>query len=214
MSKLAKTGLIRYGQQYGHWTTLSLDPHKQSKTRWLCKCACGMVKPVVIYFLLEGTSKSCGCEGGKYRSKEWHGLSKTPGYKTWKGMLSRCLQPNDPGYARYGGRGITICSRWLESFKNFLDDMGPQPTPGYSLDRKDNSLGYYKENCHWTTWDVQNRNRRDNVFLEKDGERLILPDWAKKYNIALSTLQRRLRTGMTFDQALTTPLRHHGRNTR
>ena len=87
-----------------------------------------------------------------------HGLSKTPVYNSWLAMISRCNNHNRNQYKNYGGRGITVCSRWLE-FKNFFEDMGERPD-GLTIERKNNNLGYFKENCKWATKIEQSRNQR------------------------------------------------------
>ena len=88
-----------------------------------------------------------------------HGMARTPEYAAWRGMKSRCLNPNRPNYADYGGRGIAVCDRWLESFENFLADMGPRPA-GMSLDRIDVNGNYEPGNCRWLDATTQQYNKR------------------------------------------------------
>ena len=80
-------------------------------------------------------------------------------YPVWNAMIARCYLPSNPWYSEYGGRGIEVCEVWRKNFLQFLDDMGPRPT-GFTLERKDNNLGYYKENCEWVSYSDQNRNQR------------------------------------------------------
>lgn len=87
-------------------------------------------------------------------------------YRIWRAMRLRCLSPGNSAYPDYGGRGITVCARWAESFENFIADMGPRPSRKHSIDRKDNDGPYSKENCRWATSLQQNRNRRNSIMTE------------------------------------------------
>lgn len=124
---------------------------------------------------------------------------------TWNGMKSRCLNPNNAQYHNYGGRGITVCERWRQSFEAFCEDMGPRP-PGTSIDRINNDLGYSPENCRWATPAVQRRNQRTSHYLEFDGKRMVLQDWADYIGISRATLDHRINLlGWSVERALTTP---------
>jgi hypothetical protein len=127
-------------------------------------------------------------------------------YKSWDTMKSRCNNPKDPSYTRYGARGITICERWVHSFENFYEDMGERPLE-MSLDRKDNDGDYCKENCRWATRREQQNNRRDTKWIEYHGEIKTINQWAKDLNIGVETLRRRIKnSNWTKEEALTLPL--------
>ncbi len=120
-------------------------------------------------------------------------LSKTRAYISWQQMKLRCCDLNNPAYSRYGGRGIKVCKRWLEGFKNFYDDMGERPK-NMTLDRINNEDGYYKENCRWTDSKEQNRNRRCTIKINYNNEIKSLGEWSEKLGIKYSILFDRIFT--------------------
>lgn len=125
-------------------------------------------------------------------------------YAIWSSMKQRCCNPKCHEFENYGGRGITVCSAWNDSFLAFLSDVGSKPENS-SLDRIDNNLGYSKENCRWVTSREQNRNKRVNRILTLNGETLCLSDWANRIGIHHQTLRNRLRRGWTLEESLSLP---------
>lgn len=132
-----------------------------------------------------------------------HGGFGTPEYWCWAKMIQRCTNPRVIGYAYWGGRGITVCERWRQSFAAFRDDMGMRPAPGYSIDRIDNNGNYEPANCRWASRLVQNRNTRWTKFYTWRDRTMTLTDWSKVIGISYSTLEMRLLRGWTIDRTLT-----------
>jgi hypothetical protein len=138
-----------------------------------------------------------------------HGMCTTATYKNWFGMKARCTDPHHSAYPWYGARGITVCAAWQDSFEAFLHDVGERPSPTYTLDRIDNSRGYEPGNVRWATRAAQMRNTRDNRWLEFNGERMIITDWARRLGITPATLHTRLARGWPLAKALTAPADQH-----
>lgn len=185
----------RTGQVFGHLTVIKLVPPirgKKDNKKWLCRCECGVEKIIRVDHLVSGETISCGCKKLSLLKEKstTHGLSQNNDYKSeylvWVGMKRRCFNKDYKKFIDYGGRGITVCERWTGSkgFLNFINDMGKKPTPKHSLDRWPNNDGNYEPgNCRWATIDEQNRNKRDNHWIEFDGKKMVLLDWAKHLNV-------------------------------
>ena len=141
-----------------------------------------------------------------------HGRSYTPEYRAWQLMRLRCTDPKHAAYPRYGGRGITICERWLNSPTKFLADMGPRPSKRHEIDRIDNDKGYSPENCRWATRKQNDRNRRSNRILEFRGERRCLVEWCELLGLRTDTVGKRLAAGWSVERALSIPARHKAPN--
>lgn len=151
------------GEVFGRWTVLARAANNpKNKSYYLCRCECGTEKPVDGYNLRKGLSPSCGCVTRSRRGRDSptykHGRSFTGTYNSWSMMKRRCQDPTNNRYAIYGGRGITVCDRWLD-FANFLADMGDRPE-GTTLDRIDTDGNYELGNCRWATPSEQAFNRR------------------------------------------------------
>lgn len=180
----------------------------QNRTFWVCVCDCGNQKEIAYGQLVSGIAKSCGCLRSEKTSERraTHRKSGTPEHNTWKCMIKRCRNVNDPAFSNYGGRGIYVCDRWMMSFSNFLHDMGPRPSNRHSIDRINNDGPYSPENCHWATDFEQNSNTRKNTILEHNGRKLHLCEWSRQLGIKSQTICERLRRGWTIGQALSTPV--------
>ncbi len=145
------------------------------------------------------------------RIGEKHGKSTTGEFFVWQGIWRRCGNPNDLSFKNYGGRGITVCNRWIR-FSKFLEDVGERPSKEHSLDRIDNDGNYEPGNVRWVTRDVQVRNNRRNRWIVFNGQRKVLTDWANDLGINVYTLWGRIyKEGWSVEKALTTPVRQRRR---
>jgi len=185
---------VRFGRLTARWPS----GRRILSTIWLCSCDCGALVNVALSRLANGETASCGCLRKILATK--HGHASTPEYHTWADMLQRCLNPKVLGYSRYGGRGITVCDRWL-SFKNFLADMGPRPYK-LTIERKNNDGNYEPGNCRWATRKEQQNNMRTNVRLTYQGKTQNLSQWAIELGINRVTLNMRLLKGWSVEKAL------------
>lgn len=172
------------GQQFGRWTVVTYAGGRC----WVCRCSCGTTRNVSANSLLKGVSNSCGCyrRADTIKRSTTHGMSKTPIHTTWKNIMQRCYNPNNPGYPDYGGRGIKVCDRW-HTFENFYADMGAKPE-GMSLDRINVDGGYEPDNCRWADKYIQARNKRNSITIEG----IELKYLAEELGISYSTLFGRL----------------------
>ncbi len=191
------------GQTFGQWYVVRFHSNdKQGAAIWLCRCSCGTEKPIWGNNLRRGLSTQCiRC------ARTLHGQARTPEYAAWVSMLDRCRNVNCRDYHNYGGRGISVCERWL-TLENFFADMGPRPSSHHTLDRyPDNNGDYEPSNVRWATMKQQQRNRRNNRMLTHDGRTLCLTEWSQETGICLSTMQSRLAVGWSVEATLTTPPR-------
>ena len=165
------------GAVFGKLTITGFAERRKTCRYVFCKCDCGNPKEFEVFTgnIGKGHTTSCGCV--QQANITTHGRSGTRAYKIYHHMVQRCHNPNKDIYPEYGGRGITVCDRWLESFENFLEDMG-EPPKGYSLDRKDNNFGYSKDNCRWASLGTQvfNQKLRSDNTSGKTGVRLVEGD--------------------------------------
>ena len=191
------------GQLFGRLTAVEDLGNIEGYRAYRCSCSCGEETVVAAYRLLhEKGPRSCGCLQREAVTK--HGMEGTSIYSIWQKMKSRCEDPRHNSYPSYGGRGITICERWKNSFQNFFDDMGEPPSDLHTLDRRDNNGNYEPGNCRWATPEEQANNRRNSVYITHDGRTQTLTQWAREYGVHPITLAGRLRRGWSVADALGT----------
>ena len=184
----------------------------RGRARWACTCTCSAHVVVDGFCLKAGRTTSCGCRQKEEAAKarRTHGEAaarkgtRTPEYITWTHVLNRCLNKRAVAYENYGARGVTVDPHWTGTggYENFLNDMGRRPGPAYSIERKNNNLGYSKDNCTWATQKVQQNNRRSNRWITFRGETLTLSQWGDKTGIKSGTLGYRLARGWPVSLAL------------
>lgn len=133
-----------------------------------------------------------------------HGMSETSEYRSWAEMKSRCLNPKSRRFSYYGGRGITVCERWLD-FQNFIDDMGNKPTPEHSIERIDVNGNYEPSNCKWVTFTEQQNNKRNTTMIEYNGKTQSIKDWCRELELNYRTIKDRLINGWTVKEMFETP---------
>jgi hypothetical protein len=198
------------GERYGRLEVLSYAGKNRSRqSMWSCRCECGTEAVVAGYHLSGGHTQSCGCLRLERLSaaNTKHGASRSSEYQSWLGMLKRCYNTNGKAFSNYGGRGLRVCSRWKNSFEKFFEDIGPRPTAKHTIERKDNSLGYCKENCVWATRKQQNRNRRSNRRLTFNGKTQLMVEWEEELGLPKGTISSRVtQYGWSVERALTSPV--------
>lgn len=180
--------------------------------RALCLCSCGNQTVKRLTNVLYGFTRSCGCLQRELRMaggpRKTHGMTNRPVYRVWCTMKARCYNPKTESYPRYGGRGITVCDRWLESFENFYSDMGPRPSAKHTLERKNNDGNYCPENCEWIVAEKQASNRRNNHLVTFRGRTLPISHWNSELGFPTGTISQRMqKLGWSAEKAMTTPIR-------
>ena len=202
----------------------STDRRQLRNFIWSFKCDCGNIVEVASGDVRSGKTSSCGCLQKELSGKRMkaiapsankaravHSMTSSPEFITWSAMRQRCGDPGNDNYASYGGRGIKVCDRWIDSFENFFADMGSRPK-GTSLDRIDNEGHYEPGNCRWATPKEQGNNRRTNVRLTYKGQERTIAEWASTVGCCPKAFAYRVRSGWCMEKALTVPFDRTNRN--
>ena len=204
------------GKKFGTLTVVGMLPRNigDGNARWLCICDCGnrIVVTSGNFHRRNTCSAKCVNRGGEATHK--HGAASNTAsaelritYKSWSAMKARCLSPTAKDYGRYGGRGITVCDRWRDSFEAFMADMGFRPSSQYTLDREDNYGNYEPSNCRWATPTEQSNNRRSNRTITFNGDTLTLAQWSRRVGLPEAAIAGRLDAGWPVERAMTHQLR-------
>lgn len=177
------------GNKYGRLIVIKRDGYdKYGKIKWLCKCECGRETSVLGNRLKIGNTTSCGCKAIEASTK--HGMAGTNIYTIWIDIMRRCYNPKVRQYKNYGARGIKVCDQW-HNFENFYRDMGDRPE-NKSIDRINSDGDYCKENCRWVDNMTQQSNKRNNTYVEYNGERHTLAQWGRILGIDPKLIRSRI----------------------
>ena len=212
---------IKFVEKSSHWRFLDIEGRRFNKllvigyagtdknfnAMWFCQCDCGkIVKKQGSSIRYE--SFSCGCVTKEGILFERQGMSDTVEYSTYRRAKNRCRHKNNASYERYGKRGIKFL---FTSFEEFFEDVGLRPSNEYSLDRINNDGNYEKGNVRWATIKEQCANRHNSIIIEHNGEKLSIPDWAKKTGIGKGVIYRRYTRGVREPELLFAKSRNHTR---
>ena len=202
MNKTNKIQMV--GNQYGLLTVLyELEKrNKNGHIMYRVKCKCGKEKDVLGSSLRYMSSRSCNKCSLLTGS---HGMYNTREFKIWQSMKNRCYNTNDPIYKNYGAKGISVCDRWKNSFKNFIEDMGL--SNGLSIDRINVFGNYEPNNCRWANAKTQARNRTNNNVYTYKGKTLCVSEWCEILNMPTSTFNNRVIRGWDIEKIINTPIR-------
>lgn len=187
--------------------TIRANGRRASQSQVKCH-ACGRTFISRNNSLRRGHIKSCGCKQkvnaaeGRVTHGHARGGKRSPELTAWRMMIRRCTDPTSEDWADYGGRGIGITQPWLDSFEQFLADMGPKPSRQHSIDRHDVNKGYGLGNCRWATATEQANNKRNTFWVDYDGRKISLAELAIETGQPVGALRRRILGGMSAVEAV------------
>ncbi len=207
-SRSRQIGKDETGKRYTRLLVLEhVGSDKHHNKVYRCQCDCGELRNVSGNDLRTGNTKSCGCLSRENSAKRLikHGLADTPEYLAWRALRNRCYREKDEHFARYGGRGITVCDEWKDDFATFYAHVGPRPSPLHSIHRVENNKNYEPGNVVWATKEEQANLRSTSHFIEYRGQRKTIAQWAREVGLGERTIWYRLRHGWTTELALETP---------
>ena len=185
------------GRKVNKLTVLRRVENVKRQPAWLCLCDCGGELRVLGHTLRSQDVTDCGCGAPERHAaaSRTHGMSNTSEFNIWSKIKERCTNPNVRAWKYYGGKGITLCERWLK-FEYFYADMGPRPSPEHSVDRVDCTKGYSPDNCRWATHEEQANNRTNNVRITRDGITKTMKQWASELGVTYSVVKERRLSGV------------------
>lgn len=208
----------RTGERFGRLVVVEraesyINPNGLPRTAWKCKCDCGNEVVVLAQSLSNGSTKSCGC----LRNERIHEICRTHGelvnkkkrthlYSVWENMKRRCFNSKNKFYYCYGGRGITVCDEWKNSFEAFRSwSYANGYDEALSLDRIDVNGNYEPSNCRWITMKEQSNNKRTSHFLTLHGDTKTLAQWSEATGLSYPTILYRLKRGWSVEDTLMKP---------
>lgn len=204
------------GERFGRLTVLHEVPRKSPrKRRFLCRCDCDATVEVDLNKMRTGHTKSCGClhleararniESAPRNGSPKHGMNKTPEHMAWVSMKQRCTNSRKREWPHYGGRGIRVCERWMNSFDAFFSDVGPRPSTNHSIDRIDVNGHYEPGNCRWATQQEQVENTRVARLVTINGKTQTISSWEREMALSKGQVRAREVAGWSLEEAILTP---------
>lgn len=206
---------LKLGSRFGKLVVHSKDNSQPGKgSMWYCLCDCGKFTSVKRRDLVSGHTSSCGCESRRGLEKRTkHGQSprdykaQNPLYTRWLNMKNRCRNPKCPEYRYYGGKGISVCKRWDESFLAFEADMGHPPSKAHTLERINSDRDYEPGNVVWAKQKQQMKNTSRTYKVTINGQTKCLKDWCRALELSYKAVQTRVERGWEPIEALTCRIR-------